>query len=255
MLKFIKKIAWDCGEICLQDGVDLTADDVDFKGKRDLVTAVDKKVEDFLVAAIREKYPDHEILGEETGITSGGSDHRWIVDPIDGTTSFYHGQPYYSISIAYQVHGKTEAAVVYGPSLGQMFSAERGKGSFLNSTIKLQVSATPELINCVFATGFACLRAGREVTNLYHLNNVLPNIRDIRRCGSAALDLAYVAAGKYDGFWEMDLNSYDVAAGVLLVEEAGGDIFDMKGNDNFPEDGIVAGNGKITEQLISLLQK
>lgn len=254
MLEFIKKLAWDCGEICLQDGANLSEDDVDFKGKRDLVTAVDKKVEDFLVAAIGEKYPHHDILGEETGLNSRGSDHRWVVDPIDGTTSFCHGQPYYSISIAYQVQGKTEAAVVYGPSLGQMFSAERGKGSFLNGS-KIQVSATSELINSVFATGFACLRAGREVNNLYHLNNVLPNIRDIRRCGSAALDLAYVAAGKCDGFWEMDLNSYDVAAGVLLVEEAGGDVFDMKGKNNYPEDGIVAGNGKITAQLISLLQK
>jgi myo-inositol-1(or 4)-monophosphatase len=254
MIEFMKKLAFDAGEICLKESEQLSADDLDFKGTRDLVTVVDRKVEDFIVEAIVGRFPDHDIIGEETGSTDRGSDHCWIIDPIDGTTSYFHRQPFYSVSIAYRKGGKTEAGVVYAPALGQMFTAVRGEGAWLNNS-RLAVSGTTEMINAVLATGFACLRAGREPNNLHYLAKILPRIRDIRRCGSAAIDLAYVAAGKVDGFWEMDLNIYDIAAGVLLVEEAGGIVSDMEGGGDYPASGIVATNGKITEDLLGCLNK
>ncbi len=255
MIGFLKKLAWEAGEICLQHSPTLSGADLDFKGTRDLVTVVDKKVENHIISAITEKFPDHDIIGEETGATRKGSDSCWIIDPIDGTTSYFHGQPYYSVSIAFQKNGILEAAVVYAPALGQLFSAERGGGAWLNGTQRLKVSQTENMINCLLATGFACLRAGREPNNLLYLSRILPKIRDIRRCGSAAVDMAYVAAGKVDGFWEMDLNIYDIAAGVLLVEEAGGVVSDMNGKKNYPGDGIVATNGRITNDLISYLEE
>lgn len=251
MIQFMKKMAWDAGEICLRESSRLSAKDLEFKGIRDLVTVVDRKVEEFIVKTIKNNFPRHDVIGEETGKTDRGDESCWIIDPIDGTTSYFHGQPYYSISIAYIQNGTTEAGVVYAPALGQLFSAEKGGGAWLNGSKKLEVSKTDTMINSVLATGFACIRAGRKQNNLSHLTVILPKIRDIRRCGSAAIDLAYVAAGKLDGFWEMDLNIYDVAAGVLLVEEAGGRVSDLKGMYNYPDAGIVATNGKITQELLS----
>lgn len=251
MIEFIEKIARSAGEICLCSSQTMSEKNMEFKGIRDLVTTADREVENFLVREIRARYPDHSIIGEEGGTRLGRmSDKEWIIDPIDGTVSFFHGQPYYSISIAFREQGVLQAAVVYAPALRQFFSAERGQGAYLNGIQRLQVSTVSVMINAVLATGFACLRAGREPNNLIYLNRILPRIRDMRRCGSAALDLAYVAAGKVDGFWEMDLNLYDVAAGILLVEEAGGLISDMKGGASYPEQGIVAGNGYIMDQLL-----
>lgn len=255
MLQFIKELAGEAGAICTAEQSKLSSADLDFKSSRDLVTVVDKKVEDFIIGRIKKLYPDHDIIGEETGSTQSGSDHCWIIDPIDGTTSYFHQQPYYSVSIAYQYKGISHAGVVYAPALDQLFSAELGGGAYLNETDKITVSKTDKMINAVLATGFACLRAGREVNNLVHLAEVLPQIRDIRRCGSAAIDLAYVAAGKVDGFWELDLNIYDIAAGVLLVQEAGGEVCDMVGGDNYPADGIVASNGLITQDLLQSLRR
>ncbi len=253
MLEFIKKIARDAGEICLRESKGLRREDLHFKGIRDLVTGVDRMVENFIIKEITARYPEHNIIGEETGTTDHGADHSWIIDPIDGTTSYFHNQPFYAVSIAYQHHGVTQAGVVHAPALGQMFSAARQKGAWLNDTVPLSVSRTDTMINAVLATGFACLRAGREPNNLYYLNIVLPRIRDIRRCGSASIDLAYVAAGKVDGFWEMDLNIYDIVAGVLLVEEAGGVVSDMKGGNEYPLAGVVASNGRITGDLLDCL--
>ena len=253
MLDFINNLAREAGEICMRESAEMTSERLDFKSARDLVTDADKKVEEHIITAISRSFPDHGLVGEETGVHGGQSEHRWIIDPIDGTVSYFHGQPYYSVSIAYQYQGSTRAGVVYAPALRQMFSAEYGGGAWLNGTRKISVSTTDTMINSLLATGFACLRAGREPNNLYYLNRVLPQIRDIRRCGSAAIDLAYVAAGKLDGFWEMDLNFYDIAAGVLLVEEAGGQVADFHGGNRYPDQGVVATNGHITEHLLELL--
>lgn len=255
MIEFIKKLAWESGEICLRESTEITKENLSFKSERDLLTSVDTQVEQYIVSRIKERFPDHDLIGEETGENKQGSEHCWIIDPIDGTVSYFHGQPYYSVSIAYQQKGITEAGVVYAPALGQMFTAERGHGAWLNNSTRLAVSTTDTLINALMATGFACLRAGRKKNNLHYLNKILPQIRDIRRCGSAAIDLAYVAAGKVDAFWEMDLNIYDVAAGVLLVKEAGGSITDMQGTDDYPESGIVATNGFMSKELLALLTR
>jgi len=252
MIDFIKKLALEAGEICLQESAGITSENLRFKSERDLVTSVDTKVEEHILAGIKRRFPRHDLIGEETGVDKQGSEHCWIVDPIDGTVSYFHGQPYYSVSIAYQQNGVIKAGAVYAPALGQMFTAERGKGAWLNNTDRLCVSKTNTLINALMATGFACLRAGRVPNNLYYLNKILPQIRDIRRCGSAAIDLAYVAAGKVDAFWEMDLNLYDIAAGVLLVEEAGGIVTDMQGGDEYPHSGLVASNGRLAQDLLNM---
>ena len=252
MLQFLKKLALDAGRICLEGSEHLSADDVEFKNPRDLVTVVDKRVEKYIVAEIKKVHPDHGIIGEETGRTETGSDCWWIIDPIDGTTSFVHGQPYYAVSIAFRKGGELKAGVVHAPALGQLFSAEKGQGAWLNER-RIQVSATRQMKGSVLGTGFACLRAGLEKNNMLYLNRIMPAIRDIRRCGSAAIDLAYVAAGKFDGFWEMNLNIYDIAAGVLLVTEAGGAVCDFSGGSAYPEAGIVATNGQITNELLGYL--
>ena len=252
MMDFLKKLATEAGRICLEGSEHLSAADVEFKNPRDLVTVVDKKVEDYIVSEIKKVYPDHGIIGEETGRTETGGDSWWIIDPIDGTTSFFHGQPYYAVSIAFRKGGELLAGVVHAPALGQLFSAEKGKGACLNGR-KIQVSSTLRMSESVLGTGFACLRAGWEKNNMAYLNRIMPAIRDIRRCGSAAIDLAYVAAGKFDGFWELNLNIYDIAAGALLVAEAGGTVCDFRGGSAYPEEGIIATNGRITKELMGYL--
>ena len=252
MLDFIKTHVLEAGEICRQRQQTLTAADSKFKGPKDLVTDVDREVEEYLVARIRKNYPDHTIIREEGDDHVSDSPYTWVIDPIDGTTSFAHGQPYYSISVALMYQGASIGGVIYGPALGQLFHAERGKGAFLNDA-QITVSSTSALISSVLATGFACMRDGWEDNNLIYFTRLLPRIRDIRRCGSAALDMAYVAAGKYDGFWELNLNLYDIAAGTILVEEAGGVVCDFKGGEHFPEKGIVAANPQILESIRTLL--
>ncbi|THB72900.1 MAG: inositol monophosphatase [Desulfobulbaceae bacterium] len=252
MRDFIKEIIKQAGEICRKGWQDDTSKKVHYKGPKDLVTIIDTQVETFLVEAIKAQYPTHEIIAEEGSGTVTTSDDRWYIDPIDGTTSYFHKQPYYCISVAYESAGLLTAAGVYAPALGQLFLAERGRGSTLNND-PLTVSSTATLENSVLATGFACLRSGLKENNLTILNRVLPEIRDIRRCGSAALDLCYVAAGKYDGFWEMNLNVYDIAAGVLMVQEAGGWVVDFKGFSNYPEHGIIASNQPLIGDLRALI--
>jgi len=249
VLDFIIDHVKEAGEICSRAQDRLGEADIIKKSDKDLVTPIDREVERFLTEAIRARFPTHDIIGEEHGKQVHGGDWCWIIDPIDGTTSYCHGQPYYSVSVAVRQGTELQAAAVYAPALGQLFHAERGGGAYLNDR-PVHVSACDQLDSAVLATGFACLRAGHSHNNLPYLNRLLPAIRDIRRCGSAALDLAYVAAGKLDGFWELDLNLYDIAAGVLLVREAGGDVCDFHGRQAFPERGTVATNGRITGALL-----
>jgi myo-inositol-1(or 4)-monophosphatase len=252
MQSFLKEIIVQAGDICLEKQGRLTPDDLMFKARKDLVTATDRQVEAFLIEQIRSRFPDHGIWGEETGRTLTGSEYCWIIDPIDGTTSFFHGQPYYAVSIALKKGQELISGAVYAPALGQLFQAGKKEGAWLNDH-PLHVSATTTLTDAVMATGFACLRAGLEPNNLVHFNRIVPRLRDIRRCGSAAVDLCYVAAGKLDGFWELNLNVYDVAAGVLMVTEAGGVVTDFTGGPDFPEKGIVAANRIMADILITQL--
>ena len=252
MIDFIKHHITVAGSICLKHQDSLDSADIELKSPKDLVTVVDREVENYLVEQILEKYPDHDIIREEGEDILNGGKHCWIIDPVDGTTSYVHGQPYYSISIALQEEGEIVAGAVYAPALAQLFYAAGGTGAFLNDE-PIAVSGCSRLSSSVLATGFACLRSGHENNNLKYFNRLMPLIRDVRRCGSAALDMAYVAAGKYDGFWELNLNLYDISAGVILVKEAGGAVCDFQGGHQFPEKGIVATNGRITKELLSFL--
>ncbi len=248
----MKELALEAGKICRDRQQHLSSLAFEYKGIRDLVTEADREVEVFLRGKIAERFPKHIIVGEEYGTTGDEDPHRWIIDPIDGTVSFMHGLPTYTISIAYQENRETVAGVVYAPTLDQLFYAAKGKGAFLGDT-RLQVSEQSSMIDSLWATGFACIRAGLEENNLQLLNTIMYKIRDIRRMGSAALDLAYTAAGKMDGFWELQLNNYDIAAGVLLVQEAGGIVTDFEGNADYPEKGTLASNGKLHKDMIELL--
>lgn len=252
MIAFVKELALEAGKICLKERETLSKRDLAFKNPRDLVTTVDRKVENFLITRIQDRYPGHAIFGEETGHKSGTQDFRWIIDPIDGTTSYFHNQPFYGVSIALEEKGELMLGVVYAPVLDQLFHAEAGQGAFLDGQ-PIRVSATKELGQAVMATGFACIREGIEPNNLPHFNRIVPKLRDIRRFGSAALDLCYVACGRLDGFWEMNLNLYDIAAGVLIVREAGGKITDFTDGENFPQNGIAAANPILLPLLTELL--
>ncbi len=226
--------------------------ELEFKNERDIVTEYDRATEEFLVARILKRFPEHRVWGEEGGVSEGESEFTWIIDPIDGTTSFVHKQPFYSISIALVRNGAPLAGVVHAPRLGETFAAETGKGAVLNGR-DIRVSSCSKLIDAVLATGFACLRAELPENNLARFAEIAPKIRGIRRYGSAALDLAYVACGRLDGFWEMNLKPYDIAAGALIVAEAGGMVTDFNGVEEFPERGTLATNGRIHERMLELV--
>lgn len=248
MEDFIKNIIKKAGDICIREQHRIKSDDIDFKNQRDIVTRVDKTVEKFLIDEIRKTYPDHNFFGEETGKIETGSDYQWIIDPIDGTSSYLHGQPFYGISIAVYCSGRPEYAAVYAPVFNELFYAT-SEGAFLNGK-KISVSSTKEMVHSIMATGFACLRAGLDDNNLDHFNRIVPQLRDIRRYGSAALDLCYTACGRLDGFWEMNLNLYDIAAGAYIVEKAGGRVTDFKGTSHYPAEGILATNSHIHPLLV-----
>lgn len=250
MLEQAVRIAKGAGGLCRSGQSKLNPAKIHAKGNpHDLVTDIDRAVEAYLIGELSVLYPTHGFYGEESGKSQEESEFCWVIDPIDGTNSFIHGTGFYSISIALQRRGKTVAALVYAPAMDEMFTAITGCGAYLNGK-KIRVSGCDSFDMAMLATGFACLRAGLEQNNIPYLNRILPRAMDLRRCGSAALDLAYVAAGRFDGFWELALNLYDVAAGVLLVEEAGGAVTDMNGGDRWPEFGIAAGNSFVHETLL-----
>ncbi|THB80804.1 MAG: inositol monophosphatase [Desulfobacteraceae bacterium] len=252
MQTFIENSIREAGAMCEASAGNISRDQLSFKNAKDLVTETDRQVELYLTDQIRKQFPGHGIHGEETGISNPDSRHRWIIDPIDGTTSFFHGQPFYAVSIALEIDSTVEYGAVYAPALNELFFAQRGKGACLNGE-PVHVSHTRELIDAVLATGFACLRAGAEPNNLPVFNAILPKIRDIRRYGSAAIDLCYVACGKLDGFWEMHLNIYDIAAGTLMVKEAGGRVCDFDAGQAYPQNGIIASNPFLLPALLSFV--
>lgn len=224
---------------------------VEHKSRRDLVTETDRAIEVKLRDRIAERYPEHIVFGEEMGQEGEGS-QRWIIDPIDGTGSFVHGQPHFSVSIAYEEKGELQWAAVYAPVFDELFMAQRGGGAELNGE-GIEVSACQRLDEAVLGTGFACLRSQLPHNNLPYLNALLPQLQDLRRFGSAALDLAYVACGRLDGFWELNLNLYDVAAGQLIVEEAGGRVSDFDGSKKGIPDRYLASNTVLHEDIRQVL--
>ena len=249
------KAARRAGQIINRASTDLPRIKVESKTANDFVTEVDRAAEAAIIDVLREAYPDHGILAEESGQTGHQSEHQWIIDPLDGTTNFLHGFPQYAISIALARNGVVEQAVVYDPVGNDLYTASRGAGAFLNDR-RIRVSQRSRMIEALIGTGFP-FREGDDIdTYLAMFREVAAKTAGIRRPGSAALDLAYLAAGRYDGFWELGLSPWDIAAGGLLVQEAGGLISDLAGESDFLKTGnLVAGTPKIFGQLLPIIQK
>jgi myo-inositol-1(or 4)-monophosphatase len=227
---------------------------IEYKGDADLVTAADRAAEVLIRERIRELWPAHDILGEEQGLSDQGSEYRWYVDPLDGTTNFAHGYPVFCVSLGLEHRGLEEkgkriAGVVYDPTRDELFSAEKGRGAQLNGET-IHVSKTAALKESLLATGFPSHKRHKN-PNIYFYHQITLHSHGVRRAGSAALDLCNVASGRYDGFWEFNLNPWDTAAGVLIVEEAGGKVtrFDGAGFEiNSSE--TLASNGLIHDALL-----
>jgi myo-inositol-1(or 4)-monophosphatase len=209
---------------------------------RDLVTEADLASERCLVARLRKAFPEHAIEAEEAVRDAASDQPRWFLDPLDGTVNFVHRLPCFAVSLGLFVAGQPEVAVVHAPRLGETFHALRGGGAFLGAE-RLAVSATTVLADAILATGFPYRRPGPRASNLENFAALLHEVRDLRRMGSAALDLAYVAAGRFDGFWELQLAAHDVAAGALLVREAGGTVTDLDGGEGWLRGGHIVAAG------------
>lgn len=227
---------------------------VSLKGPGDYVSQADRKAEEIIHAELSRARPGYSFLMEERGVIPGDDDqHRFIVDPLDGTTNFLHGVPIFSISIALERQGQLVAGVIYNPAMDELYTAERGGGAFLNDR-RLRVAARARLSDAVVGTGIPHLGRGHHGRALIDLKNVMGETAGIRRFGSAALDLAYVAAGRMDGFWEDGLAAWDMAAGILMVREAGGFCTDRKGGQAMFDGSIVAGNEPVHKALLKILQ-
>jgi myo-inositol-1(or 4)-monophosphatase len=228
---------------------------VSLKGPANFVTAADRKAEETLRAELSKARPGYGFLGEESGRHAGtDTTHTWIVDPLDGTTNFLHGIPQFAISIALERDDAIVAGVIYNPITDDLFTAERGKGAFLNDK-RLRVAARRGLANAVIACGLPHRGRGDLELGLKELGAIQDKVAGLRRFGSAALDLAFVAAGRFDGYWERNISSWDIAAGLLMVREAGGFVTDLDGKDAmFTKQHIVAGNDTIHRELLTLLK-
>ncbi len=258
MLNVAIKAARTAGTIINRAALDIESVRVSAKQTNDFVTEVDVAAENAIIDTLLSAYPDHGIWAEESGQRPGkfgGADHIWIIDPLDGTTNFIHGLPVYCVSIALMVKGKLDQAVIYDPSRNDLFYASKGRGAYLNER-RIRVAKRTQPGECLVSTGFP-FRANDAVNNyLQILGEVMPRCAGVRRPGSAALDLAYVAAGYTDAFFEMGLSPWDCAAGGLLVTEAGGLVGNFSGDSDFLEQKeCLAGNPRIYGQMVSLIGK
>lgn len=248
----IETWARQAGEI-LMDGFGKNIQ-IDHKSEIDLVTEIDRRSEAFLLGNIRERYPDDHIVAEESGISQGNNGYVWHIDPLDGTVNYAHGIPIFAVSLGYLQDGEVKLGVVYDPVLDECYTAERGKGAFLNGEA-LQVSSADRLIQSLLVTGFPYDIRDNPENNLDHYSNFSLCSQGVRRLGSAALDLCYVAAGRYEGYWQITIESYDIAAGALLVSEAGGTVTDVHGGQDFLKHpcSMLATNGHIHQAMLDVL--
>jgi myo-inositol-1(or 4)-monophosphatase len=224
--------------------------EIEYKGDVDLVTEADRSSEKLIVSRIRKLWPNHDLVGEEGSSTETGSDFRWYIDPLDGTTNFAHGYPVFCVSIALEYKGERIAGVIYDPSRDEMFAAEKGGGARLNDSA-IRVSKTKRLAESLLSTGFPSHKRHKN-PNIHFYHQITLRCHGVRRAGSAALDLCCVACGRYDAFWEFNLNSWDTAAGVLLLQEAGGKVTDFT-NGPFQLDSreVLATNSILHEELLA----
>lgn len=253
LLNIAVKAARAAGQVIARNAHRLDTLTIQDKQPNDFVTEVDQAAEREIIRVIRRAYPDHGILAEESGARDTDHDFVWVIDPLDGTTNFIHGIPQFAVSIAVRHRGRLEQAVVYDPIKEELFTASRGGGAFLNSR-RIRVTGLKDLSGALLGTGIPF----REEQDLDHylrtLRVLLPGTAGVRRPGAASLDLAYVACGRLDGFWEMGLNEWDMAAGVLLVQEAGGLVSDLRGGNDYLEHGnVVAAGPKVFKAMLQRL--
>jgi myo-inositol-1(or 4)-monophosphatase len=227
---------------------------VEYKGEADLVTVADRASEALIRDRLRQRWPSFDILGEEGGLQDTGSDYRWYVDPLDGTTNFAHGFPVFCVSMGLDYQGNRIAGVIYDPTRNELFAAEQGSGAYLNQQ-RIHVSKTANLAECLVATGFPSHKRHKN-PNIFFYHQISLHTHGVRRAGSAALDLCYVACGRLDGFWEFNLNSWDTAAGVVIIQEAGGKVSDFKGGP-FQLDSreTLASNGLVHQALLNEMEQ
>ena len=256
LLNIAVKAARRAGSIINRAALDRTQLEIRAKRANDFVTQVDKAAEAAIIDIIRQAYPEHAILAEESGdLPKEKTEYRWVIDPLDGTTNFIHGFPQYCVSIAIQHRGATAHGVVYDPSKNELFTASKGSGAFLDDR-RIRVTKCAQLKDALVGTGFPFKEMSRLDLYFRQLREVMRNSSGVRRAGAAALDLAYVAAGRVDAFWEMGLAPWDMAAGALLIQEAGGLVGDLSGDANYLENGdIAAATPKVFPQLLAALRK
>jgi myo-inositol-1(or 4)-monophosphatase len=251
VLSDLENIARQAGDL-LRRGFGLS-NQVEHKSLIDLVTEMDRRAEAMILKEIQARFPDHHILAEESGVSAGDLDYSWYVDPLDGTVNYSHQIPIYTVSLAFAVRGVVQLGVVYAPALGEIFSAERGKGAWLNGA-RLRVSTVSDLDYALLVTGFP-YDIRTNPTNLEYYRRFALCSQGVRRLGSAALDLGYIAAGRFDGYWEPGINAWDIAAGVLIAEEAGARVTAMDGGplSYSPPITILAANPTLHELMRRVL--
>ena len=243
------------GEFIRRESMVFDRNQIEYKGLNDMVSYVDKTAEDMLVAGLSRLIPEAGFITEEQTINKAGEFYNWIIDPLDGTTNFIHGIPTFSISVALEQQGELVLGVVYEINRDECFYAWKDGGAFLNGK-PMHVSAAPKIANTLLATGFPYYDFDKQEPYLEVFKELMRSCHGLRRIGSAAVDLAYVAAGRFDGYFEYNLNSYDVAAGMVLVREAGGDVFDFSGgHDMIPKREVVATNGKISAEILAVISR
>lgn len=250
------KAARRAGDAMLRAANNLSSLKVDNKTFNDFVSDVDRHAERIIIDILTEAYPHHRIVSEEIGTTGKNhAEYEWIIDPLDGTTNYLHGHPQYAISMALLHKGILQEALVFAPERNDLYTASRGKGAWLNNR-RLRVSARSELNQCLIGTGFPVVNLNFVDKHLTILKDFLYLTAGARREGAASLDLCALAAGRLDGFFEFNLNAWDIAAGALIVQEAGGIVTDMQGNETWLETGnIVAGNPKVLAQMLKIINK
>ncbi|MFC1898411.1 inositol monophosphatase family protein [Candidatus Cloacimonadota bacterium] len=254
MLEFIKQLAQDAGEI-IRHAYYKPDTKLEHKGEIDIVTETDLKCEEFIVIRIQEKFPTDGIMTEEQDIINPDSNRMWIIDPLDGTTNFSHRFPFCAVSIGLEMEGEIKFGVVFAPILNELFWAEKGKGSFLNGK-QIQVSQTDQISNCLVGTGFPYDRWQQADFYIREYLAFTKKCQGVRRAGAAAIDLCYVACGRLDGFFERKLKPWDMAAGSLIISEAGGKITQFDSSDwHYSDQTILASNRIIHKEMVDILGK
>jgi len=254
VLNIAIKAARRAGSVINRASFDIDKLTIERKAHNDFVSEVDRAAEQAIIQVLKEAYPQHSILAEESGLQDNNSEYQWIIDPLDGTTNFLHGFPQYCVSIALSVKGVVQHGVIFDPVRNDLFTASKGAGAFLNDR-RIRVSKTLHLKDALLGTGFPYKEFSNFDRYIATFEELTQKSSGVRRSGAAALDLAYVAAGRFDGFWEMGLSPWDVAAGGLLVQEAGGLIADFKGEGDWLNSGtVVCGTPKVFAQVLSVIQ-